>query len=147
MPSLQSDFRYHFLGLIAFYDPPKININKTITSFYKAGIDIKMITGDHAATAISIAKQVGIKNHGLYLDGDEIVHTDITLLQQKVKEVNVFTRMFPDAKLRIIESLKLNGEIVAMTGDGVNDGPALKSAHIGVAMGRSGVKWPKMQLL
>ena len=138
LPSLQSDFRYHFLGLIAFYDPPKININKTITSFYKAGIDIKMITGDHAATAISIAKQVGIKNHGLYLDGDEIVHTDITLLQQKVKEVNVFTRMFPDAKLRIIESLKLNGEIVAMTGDGVNDGPALKSAHIGVAMGRSG---------
>lgn len=138
LPILQSEFSYHFLGLIAFYDPPKENINETITSFYRAGIDIKMITGDHASTAISIAKQVGIKNHNLFLDGDEIVHTDIALLQQKVKEVNVFTRMFPDAKLRIIEALKLNGEIVAMTGDGVNDGPALKSAHIGVAMGKSG---------
>ncbi len=138
LPDLQSQFRYHFLGLIAFYDPPKVNINESIASFYNAGIDVKMITGDHAATAISIAKQVGIKNHSLYLAGDEIVHTDISLLQKKVKEVNVFTRMFPDAKLRIIEAFKLNGDIVAMTGDGVNDGPALKSAHIGVAMGRSG---------
>jgi P-type Ca2+ transporter type 2C len=138
LPTLQSQFKYHFLGLIAFYDPPKSNINKTLSSFYNAGIGVKMITGDHASTAISIAKQVGLKNSGLSLDGDEILNTEMYELQKKVTEVNIYTRMFPEAKLKIIDALKLNGEIVAMTGDGVNDGPALKSAHIGIAMGKSG---------
>ncbi len=138
LPEEQSSFVYDFAGVVAFYDPPKENIQQTLEVFYKAGIDVKMITGDHAHTATSIAKMTGIHHAGSVMEGEEIMKTEMAKLQLDVKTINVFARMFPAAKLKIIEALKANGEVVAMTGDGVNDGPALKAAHIGIAMGLGG---------
>ncbi|ERM81660.1 hypothetical protein P872_19765 [Rhodonellum psychrophilum GCM71 = DSM 17998] len=143
LPKSQFDLDFLFLGLLAFYDPPKPNIGQVLKSFYQAGIKVKMITGDHAQTALAIAKQVGLKNGGAAMTGEEVMKIEFEELSEKVKEINVFSRMFPEAKLKIIEALKANGEIVAMTGDGVNDGPALKSAHIGVAMGMRGSELAK----
>ncbi|MGY6520774.1 MAG: cation-translocating P-type ATPase [Mongoliitalea sp.] len=137
-PKTQQEFAFELLGLLAFYDPPKKEISKTIQSFYKAGIDVKMITGDHAQTAAAIAAQVGLKSTGKILTGDELLELDSMQLKQVVKQTSIFARMFPDAKLKVVEALKENGAIVAMTGDGVNDGPALKAAHIGIAMGMRG---------
>jgi Ca2+-transporting ATPase len=137
-PINQTEFDFIFIGLIAFYDPPKKNIQLLIQSFYKAGINFKMITGDYPDTAISIAKQIGIENENIVLTGKEVNELSNIELQEKIKSVNVFARMFPDAKLKIIEALKRNGDIVAMTGDGVNDAPALKAAHIGISMGSRG---------
>ena len=137
-PEKQQMFKVDFKGLVAFYDPPKENIASVFDHFYKAGINVKIVTGDNAATTMNIAKQVGFVGTDKALTGDELVAMDEKTLQNNVGEVNIFTRMFPEAKLRIINALKLNGDIVAMTGDGVNDGPALKAAHIGIAMGKKG---------
>jgi Ca2+-transporting ATPase len=142
-PKKQQEFLFDFKGLIAFYDPPKKNIKAVFETFYKAGIDIKIITGDNAETSATIAKQVGFKNHENTLSGDELMAMDEATLKTKVMETHLFTRMFPEAKLKIIQALKDNGQIVAMTGDGVNDGPALKSAHIGIAMGKRGTEIAK----
>ncbi len=138
LPQTQFEFEFEFLGLIAFYDPPKNNIPETLKKFYDAGINVKMITGDYSETALAIAKQIGMKNSVDLLTGKDVIDMDEETLLEKVEQVNVFARMFPDAKLRVIEALKKNNEVVAMTGDGVNDGPALKSAHIGIAMGLRG---------
>ncbi len=138
LPSSQHEFEFEFLGLIAFYDPPKKNIKEILNSFYKAGIKVKMITGDYSETAIAISDQVDLKNNKVVLNGKEVMDMDKSLLKEKVNEVNIYARMFPDAKLKVIEALKSNSEVVAMTGDGVNDGPALKSSHIGIAMGMRG---------
>jgi Ca2+-transporting ATPase len=138
LPKTQEEFEFKFLGLLAFYDPPRKNIQSVLQQFYDAGIEVKMITGDHTQTAISIANQVQFKIDGAVMNGAEVMAMDQTELAQKVKTTNLFARMFPEAKLKIIEALKSNGEIVAMTGDGVNDGPALKAAHIGIAMGLRG---------
>ena len=97
-----------------------------------------MITGDYPETALAIARQVKLEHNGEVLTGQDIVTLSKESLQQKVKQVNIYARMFPEAKLKVIDALKKNGEIVAMTGDGVNDGPALKAAHIGIAMGDRG---------
>ncbi|EON76865.1 Cation transport ATPase [Lunatimonas lonarensis] len=137
-PKTQQEFDFEFLGLLAFYDPPKKGIDGVLESFYKAGINVKMITGDYPQTASAIANQIGLQSKGKVLTGEEVLAFDQAELQQKVKETQVFARMFPEAKLRIVEALKQNGEVVAMTGDGVNDGPALKAAHIGIAMGKRG---------
>jgi Ca2+-transporting ATPase len=142
-PEKQQDFSFKFKGLVAFYDPPKSNIKAVFETFYKAGIDIKIITGDNAETSTTIAKQVGFKNHDKTLSGDELMAMNEDELKQKVMETHLFTRMFPEAKLKIIKALKENNQIVAMTGDGVNDGPALKSAHIGIAMGKRGTEIAK----
>ena len=142
-PKKQQDFEFVFLGLVAFYDPPKANINEVFETFYKAGIDIKIVTGDNAETTASIAKQIGFRNTSKILNGDELMLMDEATLKQKVMETSIFTRMFPEAKLKIVEALKANNQIVAMTGDGVNDGPALKSAHIGIAMGKKGTEIAK----
>ncbi|MEY4962732.1 MAG: hypothetical protein RLZZ323_51 [Bacteroidota bacterium] len=142
-PEKQQDFSFQFKGLVAFYDPPKSNIKAVFETFYKAGIDIKIITGDTAETSTTIAKQVGFKNHNNALSGDQLMTMDKTELQSKVMDTHLFTRMFPEAKLKIIKALKENNQIVAMTGDGVNDGPALKSAHIGIAMGKRGTEIAK----
>ena len=142
-PEKQQDFSFQFKGLVAFYDPPKSNIKAVFETFYKAGIDIKIITGDTAETSTTIAKQVGFKNHNNALSGDQLMTIDKTELQSKVMDTHLFTRMFPEAKLKIIKALKENNQIVAMTGDGVNDGPALKSAHIGIAMGKRGTEIAK----
>lgn len=142
-PTNQHDLSFQFKGIVAFYDPPKKNILKVLEDFYKAGINVKIITGDNAATTISIAKQIGFKGYDKTISGDELMALSENDLQTCVMNTNIFTRMFPDAKLKIINALKLNHQIVAMTGDGVNDGPALKAAHIGIAMGKKGTEIAK----
>lgn len=139
----QQDYPFQFIGIVAFYDPPKKNIKTVLDSFYAAGIMVKIITGDNAATTTAIAQQVGFKGYEKSLTGDEIMALEDKALQLRVTDTQVFTRMFPEAKLRIINALKANNEIVAMTGDGVNDGPALKAAHIGIAMGKKGTEIAK----
>ncbi len=142
-PKKQQDFKFQFKGLLAFYDPPKENIQAVFEDFYNAGIQVKIITGDIAATTSAIAKKVGFKGSDEIISGDELMHLDATQLQKVSLEKNIFARMFPEAKLKIIESLKAAGHIVAMTGDGVNDGPALKAANIGIAMGKKGTEIAK----
>lgn len=142
-PKTQQELPFIFKGLIAFYDPPKENIKAVFDSFYNAGIMVKIVTGDNAKTTSTIARQVGFRNPENTLNGDELMAMDAATLKKKVMETTIFTRMFPEAKLKIIEALKANNQIVAMTGDGVNDGPALKSAHIGIAMGKKGTEIAK----
>ncbi|MFV8340325.1 cation-translocating P-type ATPase [Flavobacterium sp. LB3P21] len=142
-PKTQQEFAFDFKGLVAFYDPPKANIKAVFETFYKAGIQIKIVTGDNAATTATIAKQIGFRNVEKTLNGDELMAMDDATLREKVMKTSIFTRMFPEAKLKIIKALKDNNQIVAMTGDGVNDGPALKSAHIGIAMGKKGTEIAK----
>ena len=137
-PATQQEIAFSFKGIVAFYDPPKENIQQVFEDFYKAGISIKIVTGDNAATTVAIAKQILFKGHENSLSGNELMNLSNEELQDKVKKTSIFTRMFPEAKLKIINALKQQGEIVAMTGDGVNDGPALKAAHIGIAMGKKG---------
>ncbi len=137
-PPEQQQLPFSFLGLVAFYDPPKSNIKDVFSSFYKAGIKIKLITGDNAATTSTIARQVNFDGYEKTLSGEELMLLSAEDLKKEVTEYNIFTRMFPEAKLRIVNALKANGHIVAMTGDGVNDGPALKAAHISIAMGKKG---------
>lgn len=142
-PAKQQDFNFSFKGLIAFYDPPKKNIQAVLEHFYAAGIQVKIVTGDNAATTTAIAKQVGLRGYEKSVTGNTLMKLTEADLQEKVADRQVFTRMFPEAKLKIINALKANKEIVAMTGDGVNDGPALKSAHIGIAMGKKGTEIAK----
>ncbi len=137
-PAKQQDLKFEFKGLVAFYDPPKKNIGEVFETFYKAGINVKIVTGDNAATTSTIARQIGFKGAEKTLNGDELMAMSKAELESKVMDINIFTRMFPEAKLKIIDALKAKGQIVAMTGDGVNDGPALKAAHIGIAMGKKG---------
>jgi Ca2+-transporting ATPase len=142
-PKIQQELKFNFQGILAFYDPPKKNINKVLEDFYKAGISVKIITGDNAATTIAIAEQVGFRGFEHSISGDELMKLSEKTLEERVLNTNIFTRMFPEAKLRIINALKRKKQIVAMTGDGVNDGPALKAAHIGIAMGKKGTEIAK----
>ena len=142
-PIKQQKFKFNFKGLVAFHDPPKKNIQAVFEAFYAAGISVKIITGDNAETTAAIAKQVGFKGYEKSISGDELMKLTDSELQKIVLKTNVFTRMFPEAKLKIINALKAENQIVAMTGDGVNDGPALKAAHIGVAMGKRGTEIAK----
>lgn len=142
-PKSQQEFSFQFKGLVAFYDPPKNNIQKVLQDFDAAGIVVKIVTGDNASTTTAIAKQIGFKYYERHISGDELMKLNDIALQEKVRDTYVFTRMFPEAKLRIINAFKANNEIVAMTGDGVNDGPALKAAHIGIAMGKKGTEIAK----
>ena len=137
-PKTQQEFKFEFLGIVAFYDPPKENIKSVLQDFDKAGITIKLITGDNSETATAIAKQIEFKGYEKCMSGNELMQLNDTELQEKVKTTQIFSRMFPDAKLRIINALKANNEVVAMIGDGVNDGPALKASHFGIAMGKKG---------
>ena len=142
-PKTQQEFKLEFKGLLAFYDPPKKNIHTVLQHFYKAGIAVKIITGDNAETTASISKQIGFVGYENSISGDDLMKLSDRELKKKVVEINLFTRMFPEAKLKIIKALKSNNQIVAMTGDGVNDGPALKAAHIGIAMGKKGTEIAK----
>ena len=137
-PDTQQDIPFQLMGLVAFFDPPKKNIADTLHHFYQAGINVKILTGDNSATTLSIAKQIGFKGAEQAMSGAMLMELSDAVLEKRVMETQVFTRVFPEAKLRIINALKANGQIVAMTGDGVNDGPALKAAHIGIAMGKKG---------
>jgi P-type Ca2+ transporter type 2C len=140
MPIVQDEFNWQFEGLVALYDPPKKNINDVFKKIYDAKITIKLLTGDHPETAVYIAKQTGIKNPGVFVTGNQVMDKRPEELKETVKAIHIYARMFPEAKLKVIEALKANKEIVAMTGDGVNDAPALKSSHIGIAMGKKGTE-------
>ncbi|SEM70816.1 Ca2+-transporting ATPase [Mucilaginibacter gossypiicola] len=142
-PPVQQEIQFDFVGLVAFYDPPKKNIKDVLEAFYKAGIVVKIITGDNPFTTQAIAKEIGFRNGNETISGDALLALPEKEFGEKIKHVNIFSRMFPDAKLKIVNALKAAGEIVAMTGDGVNDGPALKAAHIGIAMGTKGTEIAK----
>ena len=139
-PKGQNDFKWQFEGLLALYDPPKQGVKKEFDLWYAAGIKVKLITGDYKETALHIAEQVGMRLQGPAVTGEQIMTMTTAELQKIATEGTVFARMFPEAKLKIIEALKANNEVVAMMGDGVNDGPALKSANIGIAMGGRGTE-------
>lgn len=138
LPEKQSDIHFRFAGLVAFEDPIRPEVPKAIKECNEAGIKVIMITGDYPATARCIAKQIGLQNDDNVLTGDELKSMSADDLQKKIKHTHVFARIVPEQKLQLIQALKANGEIVAMTGDGVNDAPALKAADIGVAMGMKG---------
>lgn len=142
-PEKQQDFPFDFVGFVVFYDPPKKGIEKVFQQIYEAGIKVKMITGDNSNTAGSIAAQAGIKNASAHIEGKELIVLSEEQLDKKVQEITLFARMYPEAKLAVVKSLKRQGEVVAMLGDGVNDAPALKAAHIGVAMGHKGTEIAK----
>lgn len=142
-PSEQDDFPWKLEGLVALYDPPKPNIRDVINGFYEAGVAVKMVTGDHPETAVNIARESGIRVEGEVLTGNVVMQMQDSELRQAAEVTTIFARMFPDAKLRLVEALKTNGEVVVMSGDGVNDGPALKAAQVGVAMGQRGTEVAK----
>lgn len=142
-PVNQQDLPFQLKGIVAFYDPPKKNIQKVLHDFYAAGIAVKIITGDNTATTMAIAKQIGMRGYEKTMTGDEFMQLPEEEVNDRVMNTTLFTRMFPEAKLKIINALKSNQQIVAMTGDGVNDGPALKAAHIGIAMGKKGTEIAK----
>lgn len=137
LPPQQHDFKFHFLGLIGLEDPVRPGASDAIRECYKAGIRVVMITGDYPATAQAIAAQIGIPSDKV-ITGPEMAKMDDATLFQQVREVSIFSRVVPEQKLRLVSALKANGDVVAMTGDGVNDAPALKSADIGIAMGGRG---------
>ena len=138
LPDNQHDFLFTFVGLLGLEDPVRPNVHGAIEECYTAGIRTIMITGDYPGTAMSIARQIGLKNPDQHITGHELEALTDEQLAQRIQDVNVFARMVPEQKLRIVQALKINKEVVAMTGDGVNDAPALKAAHIGVAMGGRG---------
>jgi Ca2+-transporting ATPase len=134
----QHDYDFSLLGFVAFEDPLRPGVPEAVAQAHCAGIVVAMITGDHAATALSIARQAGIETHAGAIEGVEIARLSDEALAETVRKVRVFARVMPEQKLRLVQAFKANGEIVAMTGDGVNDAPALKAAHIGIAMGLRG---------
>ncbi len=125
-----------FLGFVGMEDPPREEVSQAIKMCTSAGITVKMITGDNRETALAIAEQVGLGTK--IIIGEEIEKLSEEELRQTVKKITIFARVTPEHKIRIVRALKANGEVVAMTGDGVNDAPALKEAHIGIAMGKNG---------
>lgn len=133
----EGEHEIEFLGLVLLWDPPRAEVPAAICRAQDAGIRVVMITGDHPATALSVAREIGI-HAGRVVIGSEIEAMSPHALLRTVRETNVFARMVPESKLRLIEALKQSGEIVAMTGDGVNDAPALKRSDVGVAMGERG---------
>ena len=137
LPASQKEIAFSFLGLVGLRDPLRATVPSAIAECQAAGIRVIMITGDYPATARSIALEAGLANSDV-MTGDTIESLPDDALAKRVQEVGVFARINPGQKLRIVEALKANGEVVAMTGDGVNDAPALKAAHIGIAMGGRG---------
>jgi Ca2+-transporting ATPase len=138
LPSLQHDFDLEFVGLIGLSDPIRKSVPDAVKECYKAGIRVIMITGDYPVTAINIGKEIGIKNPELCITGSELKDMTEDELCERIKVVNIFARVVPEQKLKIVNALKKNKEITAMTGDGINDAPALKASNIGIAMGEKG---------
>ncbi len=136
-PEHQQAFDFQWLGLIALADPLREEVPNAVAQCLRAGIRVVMITGDHPRTAQAIARQAGIHSEGI-ITGSEIVSLSQDELAERAARINVFARIRPAQKLALVEALKAQGHVVAMTGDGVNDAPALKAAHIGIAMGQRG---------
>lgn len=137
-PAEPEQARFDFQGLLAFLDPIRADVPQALAETRAAGIAVAMITGDYPATALAIARDAGIETSPGVMLGSEIAALPLAGLQERVRSVRVFARVQPDQKLKLVEAFKANGEVVAMSGDGVNDGPALEAAHIGIAMGRRG---------
>ena len=138
VPDDLTDCLLDFCGLIGLEDPPRESVKNDISTCNKAGIRVVMITGDNGSTASAIAKKVNIPHGSHIITGDMIDNMSDEELRNKVKDVSIFSRVVPEHKMRIVKAFRDNGEIVAMTGDGVNDAPALKYAHIGISMGKRG---------
>lgn len=132
------DAPYHLLGLLAFEDPIRPDVPQAVAAARRAGVAVAMITGDYPATARAIAEDAGIDVSAGVMSGEEIVATPTDALPERIRDIRVFARVTPTSKLALVEAFKEDGHIVAMTGDGVNDGPALAAAHIGIAMGQRG---------
>jgi Ca2+-transporting ATPase len=138
LPDKQHDYDFEFIGLLGLSDPVRPHVPEAIHECYQAGIRLIMITGDHVHTAAAIAKEIGLRNPEDIITGTELSQMDDVELGMRLATANCFARIVPEQKLRIVEILKREGHVVAMTGDGVNDAPALKSAQIGIAMGARG---------
>lgn len=138
LPEGQHDFVFEHLGLVGLQDPIRPDVPDAVRQARAAGMRVVMITGDYPGTAVSIGRDAGIDVDGHVLTGPELDGLDDEALAKRIDEVNVFARAVPEQKLRIVRALKSRGEVVAMTGDGVNDAPALKAADIGIAMGQRG---------
>jgi P-type Ca2+ transporter type 2C len=138
LPDQQHDFPFQFIGLVGLSDPVRPTVAAAIQECYAAGIRVVMITGDYPETAQAIASQVGLTQTADILTGVELEQMSNAELQQHIQNTDIFARAVPEQKLRLVNALKAKGEVVAMTGDGVNDAPALKAAQIGIAMGQRG---------
>ncbi len=138
LPPIQHDFDFEFIGLLGLADPIRPDVPAAVAECRRAGIRVVMITGDYPTTAISIADQIGLDTRTGFVAGTELRALDDSQLAQRIRDVNIFCRVSPEQKLRLVTALKHNGEIVAMTGDGVNDAPAIRAAHVGIAMGGRG---------
>ncbi|MBE9161136.1 MULTISPECIES: cation-translocating P-type ATPase [Microcoleaceae] len=138
LPEKQHDFPFQFIGLVGLSDPVRPTVAAAIQECHTAGIRVVMITGDYPETAQSIARQVGLMQMGAIITGAELDGMSDAELEQRIQSTNIFARAVPEQKLRLVNALKAKGEVVAMTGDGVNDAPALKAAQIGIAMGERG---------
>jgi Ca2+-transporting ATPase len=138
LPGRAHDFDFELIGLVGLADPVRDDVPGAFAECREAGIRVVMITGDYPATALSIAQQIGLDRSATLVTGAEIAAMTETVLKERARKAAIFARVLPEQKLQIVEALKANGEIVAMTGDGVNDAPALRAANIGVAMGGRG---------
>ncbi len=146
-PASQRELELQFLGLTGLADPVRPAVPAAVRECYEAGIRVVMITGDYAGTAQTIARQIGIAKPENVITGHELDTMSDRQLRERAAAINIFARVVPEQKLRLVQALKANGEIVAMTGDGVNDAPALKAAHIGMAMGGRGTgRGPRSRL-
>lgn len=138
IPSIQHDIDFEFSGLLGFADPIRSGVKEAVQDCYSAGIKIVMITGDYHITAQNIAREIGLKDSHQFITGVELEKISDKELQKRIKDIVIFSRVKPEQKLRIVDALQKNHEVIAMTGDGVNDAPALKASDVGIAMGASG---------
>lgn len=138
LPDSPNKFEFQYLGLVHLHDPVRPGVPEAVAECARAGVRTVMITGDYPGTALSVAKEVGLNYEAGVITGPELGKLSDLELAERIKSVSVFARMVPEQKLRLIRALKLDGEIVGMTGDGVNDAPALRAADIGIAMGGRG---------
>jgi Ca2+-transporting ATPase len=138
LPDGQHDFRFDFVGLIGLADPVRPGVAAAVRECTEAGIRVVMITGDYPVTAQNIGKQIGLRHPENVITGPELETMDDAELDRRIAKINIFARVVPEQKLRLVNAFKAAGEVVAMTGDGVNDAAALKAAHIGIAMGGRG---------
>lgn len=143
IPNSLTEAKLTFEGLVALYDPPRKGVKESLEECYSAGIRVIMITGDNGETAASIAKKINLNNYDEVITGLELEAMSDDELFERVKTTNIFARVYPNHKMRIVNALQRNNLIVAMTGDGVNDAPALKKANIGIAMGQRGTNVAK----
>lgn len=137
-PASQHDFDFEFLGLVGLADPPREEVPEAIAQCRAAGVRLIMMTGDHPATALAIARQVGLSERPEIITGSEIASLSDEALRERMRHADICARLQPEHKLRLVQVLRGGGEVVAMTGDGVNDAPALKAADVGIALGERG---------